>query len=232
MRRYDMPRRPFLARTMQLAKLVALAAATALIVVVTLFVLDIRRGLPGLEADVHATLHDADATVQDARRVVLVSGGLVGELRDASKEWKRASRQQADYFTQIGAQTNAVLAHLDQAIVDQNAELKVTHEQARASLAQLDDSLQELAPILAATAETAQNAATVTGDPALLEIVRQSGETAHNVNLATASLAHSSQMVEHRVEQLTAPKRWIAAVGSAILDLAGKVGPLAAALLK
>lgn len=181
---------------MNFLKVVALLAVTAVAGMACWVLYD-------LHVAIVATTQRTDALLTDTRRVILSMGGISANLREATDEAKKASKVQAAYWNQAAAQTNkdlqdfdsalvqlqSVLRHTDAAIGHLDTELGATAAQVNASVKQVGDTMASLQPGIAALTQTAENAAKLTSDPALLASLDHLNKTSANIERVTTDFA-------------------------------------------
>jgi len=189
-----------------------LVAAIALLVTLTLFVADARKRM--------------DYTAENANRAIRESAQTVANLRHATEEWEKSSKQQAAYFTQAAEQSNELIAqartdlaglgkvidradgavaHLDAAIVEQNAN-------ATAAAAALEASLGNLAPAVKSATESLDNVAKITGDPAIADTLANIQKTSAEAAGIAADAHTETGLIVQQTRQAFKPKNKFLAV--------------------
>lgn len=183
--------------------------------------------------------NDADATLTDARRVILVVGGLAGQVRTSLKEFNKteatreayyndASRKLADTLTKA----DKTVADADTLLVSLNAAVNDRNVQAAAILADADASIKELDSTAKSATKALDNAASVVGDPNIPATVAQLEKVSENLDGMTKNLdsvsAHvdaTAADVQSWVHGMIHPaKNTLKTVGKFVLDTAEKFG--------
>ena len=198
--------------------------------------------------DVHRSLQNtagqARYTLDNANRLIRELAQTSANARHATAEWEAASQQQAAYFTQAAAKTDAdldalgstiaqagsTIATANQVLKDQNAAALAVELQAQRTLAALETQTNQLAPILAHVDQLA-------GNPDLADMLHQLDATTADAQKAMASLDsiaasgdRDAQMLEARLREALKPATLAKTVFERLLGIAGPAAQIATAI--
>ncbi len=221
-------------------------AAIAVLALLCLVLWDIHRAL-------RDTAGQARYTLDNANRLIREAAQTSANLRHATAEWERGSQQQSQYFTAAAAQTSDLLARanadlaalhdsiaaltatavtLQGAVAHQDAQLAGAEAQASRSLAALQMSTEELAPVLASSAAAAKNLAALSAEPASAgTLTHVDAATASRAD-ATASVDRQIRMIEPVTKKATTPASLAARILGYAVHLASDGGAILAGYVK
>ncbi len=180
---------------------IAMAMLCATLGMTSLVLLDLHRAIPATTAKINLDL-------DEVHRATLEIGLTAENLRKASLAWQQASQSQVAATTSAQEKLNSnldalqhlitntnyeineqLLPGLQSSIAQQSGSLADLEKQTAASLDDLQRSTAQLAPILANAAIATDNAAKLTGDPALAQLL-------HHLDDASASTAATAANVD------------------------------------
>jgi hypothetical protein len=159
---------------------------------------------------------EALLTLEHANRDLIVIGGLSANIEKASRSAQAAAEEQRRYWAEAAQRTNRTLADFDAATIEAGSVLRELHQtiasqdrNLSALSAKVENSVEEstaaiqsLRPGIAALNETAQNAAKLTGDPAIpatLAEVKGIATDTHTTTTVIAGMAVASQKPKRRI---------------------------------
>lgn len=134
-------------------------------------------------------IHQINATVTDADRVVLSVGGTAAQLRKASED---ESKQIASISTQANTdlrELHKVLASLNTTVTSVNTVVTSTNEAVAQNSQALKTQLEQIGAILNQTNSAMTGVATVTNDPNLTKIMAHTEKTLANAETMTNDAA-------------------------------------------
>lgn len=187
---------------------------------------------------VHRLRPQAEATLTDVRRTVVIVAGAATNVEQGARSWKKASEEQSRYATDaLGSvkettasiqtlvkRTDAslndlVLPSLAASVKEQSQSLSETQAKLRESLTGLTDSNKELQKDLVKISETFAG-------PEVKESLQNTAEATKNTAVATKNLAETTQEVKvgvtYEVNELMKPVKKVKVVSYFIARLVGK----------
>lgn len=155
-----------------------------------------------VENSVDRITQRTDATITDARRVLLSVGGTAAELRKTAKEQRELFAQTTKLTNARLSQLGDVLTHFDEnvnqgllpaatkAIKNQDERLDKISDEVLSATKQLTEDLHnttmELKPTLQNLAVASEGAAKIMGNPSINEGIDATAKTAENVEQMSA----------------------------------------------
>jgi uncharacterized protein YoxC len=132
-----------------------------------------------------------NAKLDDAGRVLLVAGGVLGDARAVASVEKKAAEAQADSFAQVGAGMIKTVDDADHAINDLDVAIQVTSNDTQ--------------PVLASMQNAANGLSRDVNDPAVAETFSNLDHTSHDFVLMSDIALGDSQLADQRFRQLMKP---------------------------
>lgn len=175
-------------------------------------------------------------------------------VRHATATWEAASKAQSDAATLAATNTNAALVKLGGLIdhlsetadhIDQNSlrafnaiEHDVDDETAdlqiltRSTDASIKTTAQDASASLQSLSDLSKQATIDLADPNIAKATANMTDASGHLDNATASFDRDSLMIETAVKRATKPATFIVKLGSTLLDVAAKLGSIAAGFIK
>ena len=203
--------------------------------------------------DAHRALSDtagqARYTLDNVNRLVRETAQTSANVRHATAEWETSSKQQAAYFTAVGAQTQkdleafheliastdrsingSLLPALSDAVRRNDTEMAALERQAGESLATLQSTATQISPTLASAARASESMAKIAADPSIAATLGHLDGTAGQLELTSQHIEGAAKDIQAFVHRETSPVRgtWNL-IRSFISTLAGPLAQVATA---
>lgn len=192
----------------------------------------------------------AGATLTDARRVILVAGGVAGEVRASLKEFNKTEASREKYYNDSAKQLQATLYRANQTMTDLDALVTQTNANFTATFTEVNTDLAAdqagITPLLASanrsvtdldqTAKAATVAMTAAGnvlaDPSIPASLKSTQETSAQLAASAAHLEKSTADIQEAVHRWTRPPSVAKSAVSFILDVGSKVANIVTGFFK
>jgi septal ring factor EnvC (AmiA/AmiB activator) len=218
-------------------QVVVLVSTSVFLLALALVTLQFRQDLRADQLKISYTFDNVNRLIREASQTC-------ANLRHASAVLETNSASEVTAILESTNRTNQDLAALHDLIEHTDVSLNVgmvplaeqAIDQQSRSLSDLSmaaqRSFENLAPVLRDASDAGANLARLSEDPALLDTLRQTQAAATNVARTTANLADTTADIREAVHRQTRPANWAIRVGGYALDLASKIGSLAAGFLR
>jgi hypothetical protein len=216
---------------------IVLVSTSAFLLALTLVALQLRQDLRADQLKVSYTFDNVNRLIREASQTC-------ANLRHSTAVLEANSASEVTAILESTSRTNQNLAALHDFIEHTDRSLNVglvpraeqAIDQQSRSLTDLSvaarQSFEKMAPALQDASDASASLARLSEDPALLDTLRQTQAAATNVARTTANLADTTADIRDAVHRQTRPANWAIRVGGYALDLAAKIGSLAAGFLK
>jgi septal ring factor EnvC (AmiA/AmiB activator) len=210
----------------------------------SVFLLALALVASQLREELRADQTKVSYTFDNLNRLIREASQTCANLRHATAALESNSSSEVTAILESTNRTNQDLAALHDLIERTDASINAgivprteqAIDQQSKSLSDLSvaakESFENLSPVLRDASDAGSNLARLSGDPALLDTLRQTQAAATNVARTTANLADATADIREAVHRQTRPANWAIRVGGYALDLASKIGSFAAGFLR
>lgn len=198
----------------------------------------------------HTLTAKSDAVLTDTRRMVLIAGGVAGEVRSSLKEFNKTEAHREAYYNDAALQLNATLRKanktvddLDILVVSTNTNFNQTfsilntsivarNEQIGETVAGITRASSDLDETIKAGTKTLTDADKVFADPSISATLKGTQETTEQLALTAGHLEKSASDIQEAVHRMTRPPSFAKSAGMFILDIGSKLGNIVSGLIK